>query len=159
MDYSKNGAKNKVNVGDLCIPDSGTTHTILKQEKYFLNLKPTKAIVNTISGPADLIEGTGKASFILPNGTKFLIKYALFSPRSKRNLLSFNDIYSHGYDTESVTEGNMKYMYLTTCISGNKCILEKLPMLSIGLHYTYINVIESHMVVKEKCIDRSTLTI
>ena len=82
--------------GDICIPDSGTTHTILKCEKYFSYLKPTKAIINTISGPADLIEGTGKASFTLPNGTKFVINDALFSPKSKRNLLSFNDIYRHG---------------------------------------------------------------
>ena len=37
--------------------------------------------------------------------------------------------------------------------------IRKTTILPIGLHYTYINVIESHMVVKEKCIDRSTLTI
>ena len=50
----------------------------------------------------------------------------------------------------------MKYMYLTTYVSGKKYILEKLPKLSTGLHYTYINVIESHMVVKE---DTETLTL
>lgn len=98
MDCSKKGVEYKVNVWDYCIPDSITTHTILKQKKYFLNLKATKTIVNTISGPVNLIERTGKASFILPIGTKFLIKDTLFSPRSRRNLLSFNDIYSHGYD-------------------------------------------------------------
>ena len=125
MDYE--GATFKDNAGDICIPDSGTTHTILKHKKYFSELKPTKAVVNTISGPVDLIEGTGKSSFTLPNGTKFHINDALFSPRSKRNLLSFKDIYIHGYDTQSATKGNMKYMYLTTSISGKKCILEKLP--------------------------------
>jgi len=30
--------------------------------------------------------------------------------------LSFNDIYLHGYDTQSVTEGNIKYMHLTTYV-------------------------------------------
>jgi len=154
MDYSNDEVKTKTR--EICIPDSGTTHTILKHKRYFSELKPTKAIINTISGPVDLIEGTGKASFILPNGTKFFIKDALFSPKSKRNLLSFNDIYLHGYDTQSATEENMKYMYLTTYVSGKKCILEKLPKLSSGLHYTYINVIESHMVVKE---DTETLTL
>ena len=72
----------------------------------------------------------------------FSIKDALFSLKSKRNLLTFNDIYLHGYDTQSATEGNMKYMYLTTYISGKKYILEKLSKLSSGLHYTYINVID-----------------
>ena len=49
----------------------------------------------------------------------------------------------------------MKYMYLTTYISGKKYILEKLSKLYSGLHYTYINVIKSHMVLKE---DPQTLT-
>ena len=142
--------------GDICISDSGTTHTIHKCEKYFSYLKSTKTIINTISSPTDLIEGTGKASFTLPNGTKFVINDALFSPKSKRNLLSFNDIYRHGYDTESATEENMKYMYITTNMLGKKYILEKLPKLSSGLHYTNINAIESHMVVKE---DPQTLTL
>ena len=80
----------------------------------------------------------------------------MFSPKSKRNLLSFNDIYLHGYDTQSTTEETMKHMYLTTYISGKKYILEKLPKLSLGLHYTYIDVIQSHIIVKE---DIQTLTL
>lgn len=156
MDRSERGAENNDN---LCIPDSGTTHTILKDKRFFSELKPTKTIVNTISGPTDLIEGIGKANFTLPNGTKFSIHDALFAPKSKRNLLSFNDIYSHKYDTQSATEGNMKYMYLTTCKSGKINILEKLPMLPTGLHYTYINVIESNMVVQAKHIDPSMISI
>ena len=125
MDYSNDEVKSKTE--DICIPDSGTTHTFLKYKRYFSDLKLIKTIINTLSSPADLIERTGKASFILPNGTKFFIKAALFSPKFKRNLLSFNDIYLHGYDTQSATEGNMKYMYLTIYVSGKKYILEKLP--------------------------------
>ena len=59
----------KYNIGDLCIPDSGATNTILKNRDYFSEIKPTKAIVKIISSPEDLIEGIGKAKFILPNGT------------------------------------------------------------------------------------------
>ena len=83
-------------------------------------------------------------------------KRCFVSPKSKRNLLSFNDIYLHGYDTQSATKKNMKYMYLTTYISGKKYILEKLSKLFSGLHYTYIDVIQSHMIVKE---DTQTLTL
>ena len=53
--------QHKGNIGDLCIPDSGATHTILKNRDYFSEIKPTKAVVKTISGPKDLIEGIGKA--------------------------------------------------------------------------------------------------
>ena len=72
--------------GDLCISDNGSTHTILKSEKYFSELKPTMGIIRTISGPADMIEGIGTTHFLLPNGTKFLINNALFSPKSTGNL-------------------------------------------------------------------------
>ena len=72
--------------------------TLFKYKRYLL-LKPTKVIINIISSPVDLIKGSGKASFILPMGTKFFIKDILFSPKSNRKLLNFNDIYLHGYDT------------------------------------------------------------
>ncbi len=78
MEYFKTKCKSKF--GDFCIPDSGTTHTILKSEEYYIKLKLTKANVYTISGPVDLIEGIGKAKITLPNRTKFLIEEALFSP-------------------------------------------------------------------------------
>src|SRR4051812_41851084 len=136
-------------VKDICIPDSGTTHTILKSKKYFTEINPTKGIINTISGPADLIEGTCNAMFILLNGAKFVINNALYSPKSKRNLLSFNGIYRQGYDTETTTDGNMKYINITSNVLGKKKFLEKLPKLSFGSHYTYIHEIECNLVVKE----------
>ncbi|KAL4573977.1 hypothetical protein LXL04_020799 [Taraxacum kok-saghyz] len=38
-------------------------------------------------------------------------------------------------------------------------VLEKLPRLDSGLHYTYIHMIESNMVVKEKHCDPGTLLL
>ena len=60
----------KDNIGDLCIPDSGTTHTILKNRDYFSEIKPTEAVVKTISGPVNLIEGIGKAKFFVTKWNK-----------------------------------------------------------------------------------------
>lgn len=74
MDHDTNGAITKQIGREICIPDSGTTHTILRNKRYFSDLKSTKIVVNTISGPTDLIEGIGKANFALPSGTKFSIK-------------------------------------------------------------------------------------
>jgi hypothetical protein len=51
---------------DLCLVNSCTTHTILRDKKYFQNLILNKAIVNTISGLSNLIEGSGRANIILP---------------------------------------------------------------------------------------------
>ena len=102
-----------------------------------------------------MIEGTGKAHFILPNGTSFCIENALFSPKSNRNLLSFNDIYFKGYDTKTVTIENKKYMYI---IDKNH-VLEKLPTLDSGLHYTYIHMIESNMVIERKHCDPGTFSL
>ena len=92
-----------------------------------------------------MIEGMGIAHVLLSNGTKFHINNALFSPKSKRNLLSFNDISLNRYDTRIVTLGNEKYMHIVN----KDHVSEKLPILHSGLHYTYINVIETNMVVNE----------
>jgi len=75
-------------------------------------LKSTKVIVNTISGPIDLIEGTGKAIFALPNGAKFSINNALFFPNSNRNFLSFKDIYLYGFDTQFAAENGWKKVHV-----------------------------------------------
>ena len=135
--------------GDFCLLDCCTTHTILTSKKYFTYLEPSKIQVGTIAGPIKLIEGSGRATFTLPNGTNFTVNDALFAPKSRRNLLSFKDIYRHGYDTESMTENKAKYIFIVKNIPGKKHFLEKLPYLSSGLHYTYINEIESNMVVNE----------
>ncbi|KAL4562173.1 hypothetical protein LXL04_034367 [Taraxacum kok-saghyz] len=113
-------------------------------------INPTKGSIRTVGRHEDdLIEGAGKAYFILPNGTHFLINNALFSPKSNRNLLGFGDVYLNGYDTLTKTIENEKYMLI---IDENR-VLEKLPKFDSNLHYTYMNIVESNMVVKEKCCD------
>ena len=149
------GAQDQTNDADICVADSGATHTILKSKKYFYELKPTKGTINTISGPTDLIEGMGKTNLVLPNGTKLVIENALFSPKSTRNLLSFKNIYHNGYDTQSKTIGNEKYLH----IMSKDHILEKLPMNHSGLHYTHINVPQAHLAVKENHCDLEAFSL
>ena len=74
----------KQDTGDICLADSATMHTILRNHKYFMSLTLLKANVNTILGPADLIEGSGRAMILLPNDTKICINDALYSSRSKK---------------------------------------------------------------------------
>lgn len=44
---------------DVIVLDCGTSHTILKDKRYFLNLTLKNANVHTIAGTHSLIEGHG----------------------------------------------------------------------------------------------------
>ncbi|GAV57335.1 hypothetical protein CFOL_v3_00873, partial [Cephalotus follicularis] len=101
-----------MNIGDLCIADSATTHTILQNEKYFSHLTVAKVNIETISGTSDLIEGSVMASFVLSNGTQMRIIDALYSTKSRRNLLSFKDICLNGYHIETTNENGKEYLYI-----------------------------------------------
>ena len=65
-----------------------------------------KSNVNTILGPIDLIQGSGKAIIILPSETKIQINDVLYYAKSKWNLLSFKDIRQNGYHIETMTDGS-----------------------------------------------------
>ena len=136
---------------NLCLVDSCITHTIIRDTKYFQYLILNEASVNTISGSSNLIEGYGRANIIVPKGTKFCIDDTLYSSKSRRNLINFKDIRLNCYYVETTNEGSDKYLYITSIISGQKLILEKIYAFSFGLYYTTIRTIESHVVIHQKC--------
>ena len=72
-----------MNEDDVCLADCATTHTILWDKRYFLELTLIKANVSIISGTTNLVEGSGKANITLPNGTRFHINDALYSNKKK----------------------------------------------------------------------------
>ena len=92
MDTSYGYSQNMRNGGDICLANSATTHTILRDRKYFSRLMLTKVRVTTMSSQSDVSESSGKAHIMLPNGTILSIQHALYTTRSTRNLLSFKDI-------------------------------------------------------------------
>jgi peptide/histidine transporter 3/4 len=135
---------------DICLVDSATTHTILKSKVYFSYLVVHDAVVNTISGSAKLIEGSGRAGIMLPCGTKININEALYSPKSQRNLLIFKDIRQNGYHIETICEDNLEYLNITKMSSGTKHVLEKLSALSSSLYYMLLNRNVSYMMAGHK---------
>ena len=137
----------------ICLTDCTTTHTILREKKYFLNLIVTNASVSTISSASYLIEGSGIANIMLPNGTRFHINDALYSSKSTRNLFSFKDIRKNGYHIETMNEGNKESLYMTTIIYGKKIVVEKLSAFSSGLYHTIIKPIEPYAVMNQKFDD------
>ena len=114
--YTINLNNHLISNEDGCLVDNAITHTILRTKKYFQNLTLAKTSVNTIFGYANLIEGSGRANTLLSNGTKLQINYALYSDKSYRNLLSFKDIHQNGYHIETSSEGNFKFLCVTSTI-------------------------------------------
>ena len=103
-----------------------------------------EANVSTISSTANIIEGFGRASMLLHNGTRLYIKNTFYSPESARNLLSFKDIRLNGCHIETNSEGDKEYLNIVRHNLSRKCILEKLSSFSCGLYYTNISTIETH---------------
>lgn len=62
---------------DMCILDSSTSHTILKDIRYFLNIRPSNRPVTTITGINNLKEGHGLARVLIPNRTTIDIPLAI----------------------------------------------------------------------------------
>ena len=114
--------------GDICLVDYATTHTILWNKKYFSNLTFASINVNTISSFVNLIQGFGRAIIILLGGIKFIIDDALYSAESKRNFFSFKDIRWNGYHIKTMNKNNIKYLYITSFIFGQKHLLQKVPI-------------------------------
>ena len=103
----------RVNItGDICLADCATTHSILQQKKYFSQLTLAPTNVTTISGPVNLINGSDKATIILPGGTILHLQDALYSTQSKRNLLSFKDICWNGYHLETMSDETSEFSSL-----------------------------------------------
>ena len=107
----------KINGGEICLADSAATHTIIRDQKYFSHITLVEANVNTISGPTDLIDVSGRAIIMLPCGKTFHINDALYSVRSIRNMLSFKDIRLNGYHIETTYDNNKEYLCITHIVS------------------------------------------
>ena len=110
-------------IGDECLADSGSTNTVLKHKKFFSELSPAETPIGTISGVCNLIEGSGRAHIILPSGTQLTIENALYSSKSRRNLLSFKDIRKHGYHLKTKDENNIEYLQIYFNKNGQETIV------------------------------------
>ena len=54
---------------ELCLVDSGTTNSILREMKYFQTLKKMNGDILTTAGRDTVIIGTERAIFTLPSDT------------------------------------------------------------------------------------------
>ena len=88
-----------------------------------------------------------------------LMMLCTYSSKSRINLLGFKDICCHGYYIETNNEGNEEYLYITSMVSGQKLVLEKLSIFSYGLYYTTMRTIETNVDVYQKCSNPNIFTL
>ena len=97
---------------ELCLVDSGTTNSILRETKYFQTLTKRQGNVLTIAGRDATIIGSGRAIIVLPMGTQITIEDALLYPDSKRTLLSYRDIRQNGFHIETFDDNNEEILHI-----------------------------------------------
>ena len=98
---------------EICLVDSCTTNTILREIKYFQTLKKSKGNVTTIAGRDAVIISSGRATIILPMGTQIVVEDALLYPDSTHTLLSYKDIHRQGFHVETHSDNKDEYLFIT----------------------------------------------
>ena len=129
---------------DVLIVDSGSSHTILKDKRYFINLTLKNANISTVAGIASLIKDHGQANILLPMGTHLEISDVLYSLNSKKSLLSCKDIRMNGFHIETNGEGNKEFLQIIDLAQCHKKVLESIPALSTGLYHAKVSMIEAN---------------
>ena len=57
------------------------------------------------------------------------------------------------YHIETNNKGSEEFLYITSIVSGQKLILEKLPIFSSELYYTTMRTVEANVAIHQKCSD------
>jgi hypothetical protein len=108
---------------EICLVDNCTTKTILREIKHFQTLKKSRGNVTTIAGCNTMIMGSGRATLILPMGTKLLVENALMYPDSTCTLLSYKDIHRNVFHVEHITTRRMNiFSSLKKMDTSSKCL-------------------------------------
>ena len=95
---------------ELCLVDSCTTNSILREMKYFQTLKKREGNIMTIAGRDALIVGSERATITLPMGTQIMMEDALLYPGSTCTLLSFRGVRKNGFHVETHMDNKKKFL-------------------------------------------------
>ncbi|KAL9165046.1 hypothetical protein ABFS82_06G145400 [Erythranthe guttata] len=138
---------------DYCLLDSATTHSIFNNKIYFSSVTSCKAQVKTIAGSAEIIDGSGNATIVLPNGTTLHIENALISGRSNKNLLSFKDVGRNEYHLETQVENTVECLCVTSYVMDKRIVHEKFEATASGLYCVQIRAFESYATMPWKLVN------
>jgi hypothetical protein len=126
---------------EMCLVDSCTTNSVLRETKYFQTLTRRAGNIFTITGRDTNIVGSGRATIVLPMGTQVTIENALLYPDSTCTLLSYRDIHKNGLHVITHEENNEVFLYIIKKNRDDHDTLERIPSLSSGLYYIYIKLV------------------
>jgi hypothetical protein len=98
---------------EMCLVDSCTTNTILRETKYFQTITKRTGNILIITGRDTCIVGSGRATIILLMGTQVTIENALLYLDSIRTLLSYRDIHKNGLHIVTHEENNKESLLIT----------------------------------------------
>jgi hypothetical protein len=123
---------------EMCLVDSCTINSILREIKYFQTLTWRSGNILTITGRDATIVGSGRATITFSNGTQITIKDALMYPDSTRTLISFTDIQKSGLYICTHEDNKEEFLLITKSSRYGHEVLKRIPSTQSGLYYTYI---------------------
>jgi hypothetical protein len=123
---------------EMCLVNSCTTNSILREIKYFQTLTQRPRNVLTITGHDVTIVGSGRATITCPYGTQVTVEDALLYPDSTRSLISFRDIRKSGLHVCTHEDNKEEFLLITKSFGYGHKVLERIPSTPYGLYYTYI---------------------
>jgi hypothetical protein len=123
---------------EMCLVDSCTINSILRETKYFQTLTSRTENILTIAERDTNIVNSGRATIVLPMGTPVTIENALLYPDSTRTLLSYRNIRKNRLHVITHEENNKEFLHIIKKNGDVHDILERIHSLSSGLYYTYI---------------------
>jgi hypothetical protein len=126
---------------EMCLVDSYTTNSILKEIKYFQTLTQMFESILTIAGRDAMIVSSGRASITFPNGTQVTIEDALLYHKSTHTLISFRDIRKSGLHACTHEDNKEEFLLITKSFGYGHEVLEIIPSTPSGLYYAYIKLI------------------
>jgi hypothetical protein len=109
---------------EMCLVDSCTTNSIIRESKYFQTLTKRTRNILTIIGCDASIVGSGKATITLHMGTQITIENALLYPGLTHTLLSYRDIRKNGLHVTTHEENNEEFILITKSNRDGHNILE-----------------------------------
>jgi hypothetical protein len=123
---------------EMCLVDSCTTNSILRETKYFQTLTQRFRNVLTIAGCDAMIVGSRRAIITFSNGTQVMIEKALLYPDCTRTLISFRDIWKSGLHVCTHEDNKEEFLLITKSSGYGHEVIERIPSTPSELYYTYI---------------------
>jgi hypothetical protein len=119
----------------MCLVNSCTTNSILREIKYFQTLTRRSKNVLTIIGRDATIIGSERSTITFPNGTQVTIEDSLLYPDSTRTLISLRDIRKSELHGCTHKDNKDEFLLISKSSGYGHEILERIPSTPSELYW------------------------